>query len=264
MSADGNDHRAIVAAVEAAEKALRSKSIDLARVAGLDCPATGSRTSRTSLTPSAPELLDVMIALEAEKFRNYWVARSGAGAIKRDWSATWRNWILNAMERRYDPGHSRAPGTHPVMDVEGRSGRRPCRHGSPISARSETNHSKTRRQRSGGTSQHSRRARCFRVITATRSRPTSWSCRAYAGRRRWKIQRSSRPYCRNSPRCSLRYRLRCKTRSVRRREARPRHRTTSPIGRQQPRSGDGAAAIALISPQRGSGSISSSVRRQPI
>jgi hypothetical protein len=36
---------------------------------------------------------------EAEKFRNYWVAKSGASATKRDWSATWRNWIINSMER---------------------------------------------------------------------------------------------------------------------------------------------------------------------
>ena len=34
---------------------------------------------------------------EAEKFRNYWTAKSGAGATKRDWSATWRNWIITAM-----------------------------------------------------------------------------------------------------------------------------------------------------------------------
>ena len=36
---------------------------------------------------------------EAEKFRNYWTAKSGAGATKRDWGATWRNWIITAMER---------------------------------------------------------------------------------------------------------------------------------------------------------------------
>jgi hypothetical protein len=33
------------------------------------------------------------IALEAEKFKNYWMAKSGAGAMKRDWPTTWRNWI---------------------------------------------------------------------------------------------------------------------------------------------------------------------------
>jgi hypothetical protein len=39
------------------------------------------------------------VAVEAEKFRNYWTAKAGANATKRDWSATWRNWIITAMER---------------------------------------------------------------------------------------------------------------------------------------------------------------------
>jgi hypothetical protein len=39
------------------------------------------------------------ISTEAEKFRNYWVAKSGAGACKRDWAACWRNWIINSMEK---------------------------------------------------------------------------------------------------------------------------------------------------------------------
>lgn len=33
---------------------------------------------------------------ELLKFRDYWTARSGAGAVKLDWDATWRNWIRNA------------------------------------------------------------------------------------------------------------------------------------------------------------------------
>lgn len=40
-----------------------------------------------------------MIDLEAEKFRNFWLAKTGIGATKRDWAATWRNWILSALER---------------------------------------------------------------------------------------------------------------------------------------------------------------------
>ncbi|MEV1294482.1 hypothetical protein [Pseudonocardia sp. NPDC049635] len=36
---------------------------------------------------------------ETEKFRNYWHAASGAKGVKRDWSATWRNWMLSASER---------------------------------------------------------------------------------------------------------------------------------------------------------------------
>ncbi len=39
------------------------------------------------------------VMLEAEKFKNFWIAKAGAGATKRDWEATWRNWILNALER---------------------------------------------------------------------------------------------------------------------------------------------------------------------
>lgn len=40
------------------------------------------------------------IATEAQKFANYWTAKSGRDATKLDWPATWRNWILNAVERK--------------------------------------------------------------------------------------------------------------------------------------------------------------------
>lgn len=33
--------------------------------------------------------------LEADKFKDYWISRSDKGAIKKDWLATWRNWIRN-------------------------------------------------------------------------------------------------------------------------------------------------------------------------
>lgn len=39
------------------------------------------------------------IATEAEKFRNYWTAKSGKDATKINWGATWQNWILNTVER---------------------------------------------------------------------------------------------------------------------------------------------------------------------
>lgn len=32
---------------------------------------------------------------EADKFRDYWIAKSGKDATKNDWPATWRNWIRN-------------------------------------------------------------------------------------------------------------------------------------------------------------------------
>ena len=43
------------------------------------------------------------IEREAEAFRNYWVAKAGTGGTKLDWSATWRNWIISALERRPEP-----------------------------------------------------------------------------------------------------------------------------------------------------------------
>jgi hypothetical protein len=45
------------------------------------------------------------INVEAEKFRNYWIAKSGTGATKLNWDATWQNWILNACERNGAPGN---------------------------------------------------------------------------------------------------------------------------------------------------------------
>lgn len=40
----------------------------------------------------------------SEKFRDHWLAKSGQGAAKVDWQATWRNWVRNEG----DPPPSRA------------------------------------------------------------------------------------------------------------------------------------------------------------
>jgi hypothetical protein len=74
---------------------------------------------------------------EAEKFINYWTAKTGAAATKRDWSATWRNWITTAMERSNGPrtgGVSNtgknsssgrpATGSHAILAGMGRLARR--------------------------------------------------------------------------------------------------------------------------------------------
>jgi hypothetical protein len=44
------------------------------------------------------------INLEAEKFRNYWLGKAGQAGVKLDWPATWRNWIIKAVERRGESG----------------------------------------------------------------------------------------------------------------------------------------------------------------
>lgn len=37
---------------------------------------------------------------EAERFRDYWCAKSGKDATKTDWQATWRNWVRKAVADR--------------------------------------------------------------------------------------------------------------------------------------------------------------------
>lgn len=68
----------------------------------------GKRATRIppdfALTPemrqyAATKTPDVNIDLATEKFINHWTAASGANASKRDWIATWRNWMLSDQER---------------------------------------------------------------------------------------------------------------------------------------------------------------------
>jgi hypothetical protein len=54
---------------------------------------------------------------EFAKFRDYWAAKSGQGATKQDWQATWRNWVRTAAERllprnRAGPGGKPSPIDH--------------------------------------------------------------------------------------------------------------------------------------------------------
>lgn len=39
------------------------------------------------------------IEREMAKFRDFWAAKAGAGGVKLDWQATWRNWLRQADER---------------------------------------------------------------------------------------------------------------------------------------------------------------------
>lgn len=41
----------------------------------------------------------VDLKLETHAFIDYWISKTGAGAMKKDWDATWRNWIRSAHKR---------------------------------------------------------------------------------------------------------------------------------------------------------------------
>lgn len=43
---------------------------------------------------------------EANKFRDYWIAKAGSGGVKLNWSATWRNWCRTAKDRSRAPSYS--------------------------------------------------------------------------------------------------------------------------------------------------------------
>jgi hypothetical protein len=51
---------------------------------------------------------------QLERFRDYWAAKPGKEGRKSDWTATWRNWCRNALERR---SHGRgSPASSPSPD----------------------------------------------------------------------------------------------------------------------------------------------------
>lgn len=72
-------------------------------------PSVGNARGRATRLPEDFELTDVRrLVAEAEKlpaertfakFRDYWLAASGAKARKHDWDATWRNWCRTEADR---------------------------------------------------------------------------------------------------------------------------------------------------------------------
>ena len=56
---------------------------------------------------------------EAEKFRDFWIAKAGPNGVKLDWPATWRNWIRRvADDRGFAPVQSQSGSTGPPSAPE--------------------------------------------------------------------------------------------------------------------------------------------------
>jgi hypothetical protein len=101
MLAAGVAHDVILAELRAAEIQLRTlpaKPEQIARTRGSRLWATWQPSQTDIDYALAHGMTRQQIAIEAEKFRNYWTAKSGQGATKADWGATWRNWCLKAAE----------------------------------------------------------------------------------------------------------------------------------------------------------------------
>jgi len=55
--------------------------------------------------------------LEGEKFANFWWAKSGKDGTKRNWQATWRNWILNAKASGHANWDNRISDTEIIAEA---------------------------------------------------------------------------------------------------------------------------------------------------
>ena len=115
MLADGVEHDAIVRAVAVAESNIPQRRSDVNQERGTRLPSDWEIPETFIQHAAERGMPAARIALEAEKFKNYWTAKSGQGAVKRDWFATWRNWVLTAMEGSHAAGPNRsASGTSPT------------------------------------------------------------------------------------------------------------------------------------------------------
>lgn len=59
---------------------------------------------------------------QAERFRDYWISKAGAGGVKLDWAATWRTWIGNYCDRK-GTGKGAANQPIPFPNKQGLGGR---------------------------------------------------------------------------------------------------------------------------------------------
>lgn len=66
-------------------------------------PKKGTRIDPNYQPPrewSLAQGLDIAILeSQLQQFKNYWLAKAGADAVKIDWDRTWQNWILKYLER---------------------------------------------------------------------------------------------------------------------------------------------------------------------
>jgi len=59
------------------------------------------KPSKEDITYCKDKRPDLNWQLVAENFRDYWIAKPGAGGVKLDWSATWRTWVRKEKAENY-------------------------------------------------------------------------------------------------------------------------------------------------------------------
>jgi hypothetical protein len=61
------------------------------------------------------------IEREIERFKNYWLEKTGAGATKIGWEGTWKNWILTATDGRHATTRNNNGRRHGSAPTTGRA-----------------------------------------------------------------------------------------------------------------------------------------------
>lgn len=79
---------------------------------------------------------DLNIQKTFDSFKDYWVAKPGAGGVKLDWQATWRNWVRSqsapkTFANKYDVAHVTTP-TPPNQDAALRKIEEDAKKAAPI------------------------------------------------------------------------------------------------------------------------------------
>ena len=87
-------------------------------------PKNGTRLENSGWSPSDQDRsFATMCKLDPDRiwaeFQDYWTAKTGADATKKDWAATWRNWCRRAedMNSKRSPGrfqNNAAPADMPA------------------------------------------------------------------------------------------------------------------------------------------------------
>jgi hypothetical protein len=113
MLAVGATSEVIVAAITNAEAA-GQRAVTTRAKRGERLPASWRPSDAGVAFALDRGLARAQVGVEAEKFKNYWSAKTGQGATKLDWDATWRNWIISTVERSHGTASNKSTRTHPA------------------------------------------------------------------------------------------------------------------------------------------------------
>jgi len=112
LRSDGVSDDVIRRALETAQFDERELPPATSRASGTRLPEDWEPSSDDIAYAAGRGMARDRVQLESEKFRNYWIAKSGRDAAKRDWNATWRNWVIRALEVRHGEPGNRPLGTN--------------------------------------------------------------------------------------------------------------------------------------------------------